>query len=93
MLEGQEIPPSGIPTSVSAGYKQTTGRVDGSAEAGSEANVEAEHYYLASFYHVYEPKFETLDDDFYPRPSLSATGYTVTVTERVASRWEPNRLS
>ena len=57
ILEAYGIPPSGIPTSVSAGYMQTTGLADGSAEAGSEANVEAEHYYLASIHQVYELMF------------------------------------
>ncbi|KAH3780915.1 hypothetical protein DPMN_158740 [Dreissena polymorpha] len=41
MLEAYEIPPSGIPSTVSASYMQTTGLADVSAEAGSESNVEA----------------------------------------------------
>ncbi|KAH3729573.1 hypothetical protein DPMN_055544 [Dreissena polymorpha] len=57
MLEAYEIPPSGIPTSVSAGYMQTTGLADGSAEAGSESNVEDESYYLASINQVNELMF------------------------------------
>ncbi|KAH3776440.1 hypothetical protein DPMN_177865 [Dreissena polymorpha] len=84
MLEGREIPPSGIPPTVFASYMQTTGFVDGSAEADLEANVEAEHYYLASIHQVCKLMFKTLDDDFCPRPSLSATGSGVTITELVA---------
>ncbi|KAH3696467.1 hypothetical protein DPMN_083932 [Dreissena polymorpha] len=72
---------------------QTTVLVDGSAEAGLEAYVEAEHYHLASIHQVYELMFETLDDDFCRRPSLSATGSAVTVTERVVRRREPDRIS
>ena len=93
ILEAYGIPPSGIPTSVSAGYMQTTGLADGSAEAGLEANVEAEHYYLASIHQVYELMLETLDDDFCPRPSLLATDSAVTITEQVARRREPGRIS
>ncbi|KAH3888556.1 hypothetical protein DPMN_012594 [Dreissena polymorpha] len=64
MLEAYVIPTSGIHTSVSAGYMQTTGLADGSAEAGSESNVEAELYYWASINQVYELMLETLDNDF-----------------------------
>ncbi|KAH3846427.1 hypothetical protein DPMN_088728 [Dreissena polymorpha] len=66
MPEAYEISPSGIPTSVSTGYMQTTGLADGSAEAGSESNIEAEHYYmyLASINQVYEIMFKTPGDDF-----------------------------
>ena len=36
---------------------------------------------------------ETLDDDFCPRPSLLATDSAVTITEQVARRREPGRIS
>ncbi|KAH3891276.1 hypothetical protein DPMN_015369 [Dreissena polymorpha] len=51
---------------------------DGSVEAGLESNVETEHYYFASINQVY-----TL---FLPVPSLSATGFAVTVTEQFARK-------
>jgi len=88
MIEAYE---SSIPTSVSTGFNQTTALADGSIEAGSESN-EAEPYYLASINQVYELMFHTLDEDC-PRPSLSPTGSAVTVTEQVARRREPGRIS
>ncbi|KAH3831440.1 hypothetical protein DPMN_104707 [Dreissena polymorpha] len=53
ILEDYEIPQSGIPTFIPAGYMQTTDLADGSAEAGSASNIEAEHYYLTSINQVY----------------------------------------
>ncbi|KAH3776518.1 hypothetical protein DPMN_177946 [Dreissena polymorpha] len=42
---------------------------------------------------VYELMFHTLDKGFCPRSSLSLTGSAVTVTEQVARRQEPGRIS
>ncbi|KAH3863122.1 hypothetical protein DPMN_026100 [Dreissena polymorpha] len=89
MIEAYE---SSIPTSVSSGFNQFNAPADGSIEAGSESN-EAEPYYLASINQVYELMFHTLDEDFCPRPFLSSTGSAVTVTEQVARRREPGRIS
>ena len=36
--------------------------------------------------------FNTLDDDFCPRPTQSIIGSAVTVTEKVARRREPDRV-
>ncbi|KAH3716598.1 hypothetical protein DPMN_059322 [Dreissena polymorpha] len=81
MIEADE---SSIPTSVSTGFNQYNAPADGSIEAGSESN-EVELYYLASINQVYELMFNTLDEDFCPRPSLSLTGSAVTVTEQATS--------
>ncbi|KAH3874333.1 hypothetical protein DPMN_037575 [Dreissena polymorpha] len=54
ILDVYEIPTSGIPTSVSVGYMQTTGLADGLAEVGSDSNIEAEFYYWASINQVCE---------------------------------------
>jgi len=89
MIEANE---SSIPTSILTGFNQSNALADGSIEAGSESN-EAEPYYLASINQVYELMFHTLDEDFCPRPSLSPTGSAVTVTEQVARRREPGRIS
>ncbi|KAH3794937.1 hypothetical protein DPMN_148478 [Dreissena polymorpha] len=89
MIEANE---SFIPTSISTGFNQSNAPADGSIKAGSESN-EAELYYLASINQVYELMFNTLDEDFCPRPSLSLTGSAVTVTEQVARRREPGRIS
>jgi len=89
MIEANE---SSIPTSKFTGFNQSNALADGSIEAGSESN-EAEPYYLASINQVYELMFHTLDEDFCPRPSLSPTGSAVTVTEQVARRREPGRIS
>ncbi|KAH3887166.1 hypothetical protein DPMN_011182 [Dreissena polymorpha] len=80
MIEANE---SIIPTSISTGFNQSIAPADGSIEAGLESN-EDELYYLASINQVYELMFNTLDEDFCPRPSLSLTGSAVTVTEQVA---------
>ena len=45
ILEDYEIHLSVISTCISAGYMQTMCLADGSAEAGSEPNIEVEHYY------------------------------------------------
>ena len=57
------------------------------SEAGSEVQ-EPEPHYLASInqVHVYELIFNTLDDDFCPRPTQSIIGSAVTVTEKVTRR-------
>ena len=89
MIEANE---SIIPSPISTGFNQSNAPADGSIEAGSESN-EAELYYLASINQVYELMFNTLDEDFCPRPSLSLTGSAVTVTEQVARRREPGRIS
>ncbi|KAH3724266.1 hypothetical protein DPMN_050082 [Dreissena polymorpha] len=62
---------------------QTTSLADGSAEVGSDSNVEVEFYYWASINQVYELILETLDYDFSPSPSLSATCSAVTFTEQL----------
>ncbi|KAH3829819.1 hypothetical protein DPMN_103048 [Dreissena polymorpha] len=89
MIEANE---SIIPSPISTGFNQSNAPADGSIEAGSESN-EAELYYLASINQVYELMFNTLDEDFCPHPSLSLTGSEVTVTEQVARRREPGRIS
>ena len=61
------------------------------SEAGSEVQ-EPEPHYLASINQVYELIFNTLDDDFCPRPTQSIIGSAVTVTQKVASRREPDRV-
>ena len=55
----------------------------GPSEAGSEAQ-EPEPHYLASINQVYELIFNTLDDDFCPRPVLSIIGSAVTINKKVA---------
>ncbi|KAH3711357.1 hypothetical protein DPMN_070862 [Dreissena polymorpha] len=82
MIEANE---SIIPSPISTGFNQSNATADGSIEAGSESN-EAELYYLASINQVYELMFNTLDENFCPRPSLSLTGSAVTVTEQATSR-------
>ena len=52
------------------------------SEAGSEVQEPVPHY-LASINQVYELIFNTLDDDFCPRPTQSIIGSAVTVTEKV----------
>ncbi|KAH3887751.1 hypothetical protein DPMN_011770 [Dreissena polymorpha] len=89
MIEANE---SIIPSPISTGFNQSNAPADGSIEAGSESN-EADLYYLASINQVYELMFNTLDEDFCPRPSLSLTGSAVTITEQVAHRREPSRIS
>ncbi|KAH3886090.1 hypothetical protein DPMN_010091 [Dreissena polymorpha] len=89
MIEANE---SIIPSPISTGFNQSNAPADGSIEEGSESN-EAELYYLASINQVYELMFNTLDEDFCPRPSLSLTGSAVTVTEQEARRREPRRIS
>ncbi|KAH3831263.1 hypothetical protein DPMN_104525 [Dreissena polymorpha] len=89
MIEANE---SIIPTSISTGFNQSNAPADGSIERGSESN-EAELYYLASINQVNELMFNTLDEDFCPCPSLSLTGSAVTVTEQLARRREPGRIS
>ncbi|KAH3697122.1 hypothetical protein DPMN_084609 [Dreissena polymorpha] len=89
MIEADE---SSIPTSVSTGFNQSNALADGLIEAGSDSN-EAEPYYLASINQVYELMFHTFDEDFCAHLSLSLTGSAVTVTEQVARRREPGRIS
>ena len=55
------------------------------SEAGSEVQ-EPEPHYLASINQVYELIFNTLDDDFCPRPAQSIIGSDITVTEKVRAR-------
>ena len=61
------------------------------SEVGSEAQ-EPESHYLASISQVYKLIFNTLDDDFCPRPIQSTIGSAVIVTEKVARRQEPDRV-
>ncbi|KAH3877035.1 hypothetical protein DPMN_000889 [Dreissena polymorpha] len=91
-LEADGIHYSGIPTSSSADYIQTTDLAVGSTETGSESNVKAESY-LASINQVYEIMFHTLGEDFCPRPSMSATSYAISVTEQLARKHDPDRVS
>ncbi|KAH3808176.1 hypothetical protein DPMN_136527 [Dreissena polymorpha] len=58
-IEADGIHSSGIPTSSSTDYIQTTDLAGGSTETGAESNVEAESY-LASINQVYEIMFHTL---------------------------------
>ena len=53
LLEDYEILLSGISTSISAGYMQTTGLADGSAEAGSESKIEVEYCNLTAINQIY----------------------------------------
>ena len=61
------------------------------SEAGSEVQ-EPEPHYLASINQVYELIFNTLDDDFCPRPIQSIIGSAVTITMKVAHRRETDRV-
>ncbi|KAH3854018.1 hypothetical protein DPMN_096557 [Dreissena polymorpha] len=91
-LEANEIHSCSIPTSSSNDYIQTTDLAVGSTETGSESNVEAESY-MVSINQVYEMMFHTLGEDYCPRPSMSATSSAISITEQLARKHDPNRIS
>lgn len=68
-----------IPTSISD--EHTAGIAESLAESDAESYIEADHY-LASINKIYEFMFQTLGEDFCPRPAALSTSSTISVTEQ-----------
>ncbi|KAH3827861.1 hypothetical protein DPMN_129804 [Dreissena polymorpha] len=69
-----------------------TGFAENSAESDAELNSDADHY-LASVNDVLELILQTLWEDYCPRPAVSSTNSTISVTVQLARIYDPDRIN
>ncbi|KAH3783315.1 hypothetical protein DPMN_161251 [Dreissena polymorpha] len=70
----------------------TAGVVDNEADSEVDPNYDTDHY-LSSINQINELIFQTLGDDYCPRPVEMSTNLTIFITEKLVHTFDPNRLS